>query len=129
MARGRFLFWLDFTKDHELMIAEEIDALKRHRLFTRTIRDGIRLIVDLRKGKTDVLCELFPKIVEKLRTPYDAQIRSLQSLVDDLTTLVATSESGRPPLVSRSVDVEIREAAPSNINATDNLLNAVAGLL
>lgn len=60
MARGRYMFWLDFNKDEELLLAEIIDELKRKRSFIKTLRDGIRLICDLRQGKVDVLFELFP---------------------------------------------------------------------
>ena len=60
MARYKFSFWLDCDKDNELLLAEAIDDLKRRRTFTSTIRDGIRLMCDLRRGSLDVLFELFP---------------------------------------------------------------------
>jgi hypothetical protein len=60
MARGRFTFWLDYNKDEELLLAETINELKHTRLFSKSIRDGIRLVNSLRKGKLDVLFELFP---------------------------------------------------------------------
>lgn len=60
MARGRFTFWLDYNKDEELLLADAIDDLKRKRRFVTTIRDGIRLICDLRQGRVEVLFELFP---------------------------------------------------------------------
>ena len=60
MARGRFLFWLNYDKDEELLVADMIDELKTRRQFTKSIRDGIRLVYDLRQGKVDVLRELFP---------------------------------------------------------------------
>src|SRR5690606_30743823 len=58
--RLRFTFWLDMTKPDEENIAETIDHLKAERSFVRTVRDGIRLICDLRAGRLDVLFELFP---------------------------------------------------------------------
>jgi hypothetical protein len=60
MARGRFTFWLDYGKDDELLLADTIDELKQQRSFVRTVRDGIRLICDLRQGRVEVLFELFP---------------------------------------------------------------------
>jgi hypothetical protein len=60
--RYRFEFWLDSNKNDELLLMEEIAALKKKRLFAQTIRDGIRLIVDLRRGSFDVLVELFPEM-------------------------------------------------------------------
>lgn len=58
--RLMFRFWLDLEKEEEAKIADTIELLKNQRLFSSTIRNGIRLINDLRKGKLDVLFELFP---------------------------------------------------------------------
>lgn len=58
--RLRQVFWLDMNKPDEETLADTIEHLKRQRTFTSTIRDGIRLICDLRQGKLDVLFELFP---------------------------------------------------------------------
>jgi hypothetical protein len=58
--RLRFTFWLDMLKEGELAVAEAIQKLKVDRLFAETVRDGIRLVCDLRDGKLDVLFELFP---------------------------------------------------------------------
>jgi hypothetical protein len=62
MGRGRYAFWLDYNKDEQLGLAETIDELKRTRKFVSTIRDGIRLICDLRAGRLETLFELFPWI-------------------------------------------------------------------
>ncbi len=56
----QYRFWLNANDDAELWLADEIAELKSKRSFTRTVRDGIRLVIDLRNGKTDVLFELFP---------------------------------------------------------------------
>ena len=53
-------FWLDITKDQEDRLDEQIHDLKRDRKFAGTIRDALRLILDLRMGRLDVLFELFP---------------------------------------------------------------------
>ncbi|HEX2621948.1 MAG TPA: hypothetical protein VHL11_17445 [Phototrophicaceae bacterium] len=66
MARWRYSFWLDFQKDDELVLAEIIDELKHSRRFVSTIRDGIRLIADLRAGRVGVLLELFPFVREAI---------------------------------------------------------------
>ncbi len=67
--RLKYLFWLDVNKEDEYAIAELIDELKEKRSFTRAIRDGIRLICDLRDGSTEVLFELFPWIRSELSQP------------------------------------------------------------
>lgn len=56
----QYRFFLNANDDFELWLADEIAELKSKRSFTRTVRDGIRLVIDLRNGKTDVLFELFP---------------------------------------------------------------------
>lgn len=73
MARGRFTFWLDYNKDDEILLAETIDELKRKRRFVTTIRDGLRLICDLRQGKVDVLFELFPWVKSEWMAGLQAQ--------------------------------------------------------
>jgi hypothetical protein len=87
--RLRFTFWLDLLKPDEAAIAEQIEKLKFDRTFATTIRDGIRLICDLRAGRTDVLVELFPKVVERLKTPEPSVAESrLQAHIDRLEALL-----------------------------------------
>ncbi len=72
--RLRFTFWLDLLKPDEGQLADQIELLKNDRSFAGTIRDGIRLICDLRQGKLDVLFELFPWV----RAEFMEYIQSLQ---------------------------------------------------
>ena len=58
--RLMFKFWLDISKADEESVADIIEKLKSARAFSAAIRDGLRLIWDLRQGKIDVLLELFP---------------------------------------------------------------------
>lgn len=58
--RLRFVFWLDMLDNVEQQLADYVEELKAQRTFAKTIRDGLRLIRDLRAGKVDVLFELFP---------------------------------------------------------------------
>lgn len=58
--RLRFTFWLDMLNDEEQSLADYVEELKTRRSFAKTIRDGLRLVRDLRAGKVDVLFELFP---------------------------------------------------------------------
>lgn len=64
MARYRYSIWLDSDKDDELLLMDNLDNLKKSRLYSKTIRDGVRLLLDLRAGRTDVLAELFPWAVQ-----------------------------------------------------------------
>ena len=69
-----FRFWLDVFKPQESELVDTIESLKNNRSFTQTIRDGIRLICDLREGKLDVLFELFPWV----RAEFLEYMRELQ---------------------------------------------------
>ncbi|MEL6309251.1 MAG: hypothetical protein AAFQ52_14005, partial [Chloroflexota bacterium] len=71
-----FKFWLNLDNDHDEQIADTIELLKNERSFTQTIRDGIRLIWDLRQGNVAVLCELFPFVKDKLGTRTDSNIKA-----------------------------------------------------
>jgi hypothetical protein len=56
----RFTFWVDLLNGDGQELADYIEELKSQRSFARTIREGLRLIRDLRAGRVDVLFELFP---------------------------------------------------------------------
>lgn len=60
-----FKFWLNIDNPQEQALANEIEELKESRSFTRSIRDGLRLICDLKKGRIEVLNELFPWVLEQ----------------------------------------------------------------
>ena len=80
--RLRYVFWLDMNKSDEATIAEQIETLKSERSFASTIRDGIRLISDLRAGQVDVLFELFPwvrtALMEQAQPQETPNARALQ---------------------------------------------------
>lgn len=64
--RLRYTFWLDLLKPDEAALADQIADMKRMRQFVANVRDGLRLLSDLRAGRVDVLLELFPWIAERL---------------------------------------------------------------
>jgi len=112
--RPRFDFWLDLRKPEEEEIAYQIVELKEKRAFVDTVRKGIRLMNSLILGRTDVLEELFPLVVERLREEgraesdgrgSQAQAR-LQAQIDRLEGILrvgqaaATDGEVRPLLVS-----------------------------
>ena len=91
--RLRFTFWLDMLKLDEMALADQIEQLKNERSFVRTIRDGIRLIMDLRNGRTEVLFELFPWLKNELSQPMTTIISTspdngLQHQLDRLEQLI-----------------------------------------
>lgn len=62
--RSQFKFWLDVNKPDEQALAALCEDLKRRGLYTKTIRDGINLVDDLRNGRLDVLFTLYPWVKE-----------------------------------------------------------------
>ena len=93
MSRFQFKFWLDCNKDDELLLAEEIDTLKQGRSFTATIRDGLRLILDLRAGRLDVLFELFPWVQERLNAGKGGDVGELKDKISQLEKLLISHGS------------------------------------
>ena len=97
--RLRFTFWLDMHKPDEAQLAEIIDQLKLNRSFAATIRDGIRLVADLRAGRTEVLFELFPWIKDTLQPmPSVPAERGLQEQIARLEALLLAQ--GNVPIKS-----------------------------
>lgn len=60
--RKRFMFWLRDDKPDEHYLIDLIDYLKSRGEFASTVRDGLRLVYDLRQRKWDTLFEMFPEI-------------------------------------------------------------------
>lgn len=58
--RVQFKFWMNIAKDDEFELSMEMMLLRSRRKFKATITDSLRLMLDLRAGKIDVLLELFP---------------------------------------------------------------------
>ena len=94
--RLRFTFWLDVTKDDEYELAGQIEDLKTERLFSQTIRDGIRLLCDLRAGRTDVLFTLFPWLAAEFAGPGEGEEWSLEQQLEELRHLIL-SQNGVTP--------------------------------
>lgn len=59
-------FWLNIWNTSEGRLDNEVQELKKQRKFAETVRDGLRLILDLRAGSLEVLFELFPHLQERL---------------------------------------------------------------
>lgn len=74
-------FWLDGNKPEEASLLLQIQELKALRLFSRTIRDGIRLVVSLRERRTDVLMAIFPWVADNLKN------QRIEELLDQVEKL------------------------------------------
>lgn len=63
--RRLYKFWLNLADSMEYNVAEICEYAKSRREYAKIIRDGIRLVYDLRQGQTTVLAELFPWVVNQ----------------------------------------------------------------
>ncbi|MEO8391416.1 MAG: hypothetical protein ABI700_00350 [Chloroflexota bacterium] len=141
--RMKFMFWLDSTKEDEDKLIEQIEKLKLDRLFSKTIRDGVRLICDLRAGQTDMLFELFPWVKESLQaTPpltseqrLQEQIARLEALLISqgnvpIQTSLTHKESEKParPAGKSLIQITNADSKCQNKTLTQNFMNSMKGL-
>ena len=87
--RLKFMFWLDMSKSEEMELAEDIELLKEQRLFSQTLRDGIRLICQLRAGRTDLLFAMFPWLAAEVGRPDEPLDRAIRQEIEQLRALLA----------------------------------------
>ena len=168
--RFMFRFWLDVVKPSERDLAEYLENLKAKRQLTAAIRDGLRLIRDLRAGNLDVLCELFPWVERALMDAIEAATKSssdnaensesnaILSKLDALQRVIEAQKPGghvqapssgpAPQMMSGNLSslagskplpppdanddladmLEVKEATPSDVNATQNFINSLMAL-
>lgn len=144
--RVMFKFWLNIAREEEKEIAETIQALKQDRSFSSVIRDGIRLVWDLRQGRTEVLRELFPWVLEntsprQLEAPKTGDFTPIESRLQDrfdqIERLLLTSGDKPPNLKTHSMqapsddhilaNLEIKKAR-SDENPTFNIMLSSLGM-
>ena len=102
--RVRFDFHLNIAKSDENELVQIIANLKSIGLFSKTIRDGIRLICDLRDGNLDVLFELFPWVRAEFleyMTSVQPQKSDTELVISDqlarIETMLSTNGNGSQP--------------------------------
>lgn len=144
--RRRHFFWLDDNKPTEAVLINDIGKLKENRQYTRFIRDGIRLMIDLSQGKTDVLRELFPWVLEEQKEAdlpehfyegmesFWGKLETVEKLLMNPpvmeTTTVSVQKTKRLPAKTDDDllgDLEIKQAK-SDENPTWNMLISSIGL-
>lgn len=131
-----YRFWLNIAKDDEYELAAEIEHLKTERGFTTALRDGLRLILSLRRGEFDVLYELFPGIVERVKNDLLMNalelIRESHEEVKAMRVEVArlkryAPDEDTPPRPKPAAPV-VSSEQKSEGNAVKNLLKGMANL-
>lgn len=156
--RMRFDFQLNVNKEDEYAIAEQITMLKQQGLYSKTVRDGIRLVSDLRDGKLDVLFELFPWVraefleymasVQPPKSDTEVAIAQQLARIEELlasteqTASTTTKQSGAggpkamkvPPVakpvfdLDEEVELPLKKAKSSGASA-QNFLNSAFNLV
>jgi hypothetical protein len=117
--RMRFDFQLNVAKEDEHAIAEQIADLKSQGLYSKTVRDGIRLVSDLRDGNLDMLFELFPWV----RAEFLAYVASTQPQLSDteiniqkqLSRIEQLLENGEPPAAEANTTDREGEPKPMQV--------------
>lgn len=125
--RFQLRFWLNLEKSEESWLADYIAFLKAKRNFQDTVRLGLRLIYDLRQGKTDVLLELFPFVAEVFAMEYRLNEERLAELI--AARLNGRTVEAATPLLLADDDTmlfEVKET--SGGDAIENFLTAAGGL-
>lgn len=93
----QFKFSLSIHDKHDRAVRKIVEGLRKRGKLSQSIRDGLRLINDLRRGRTKVLLELFPDILEKLCPPEP-------KTDDDLKQKIALLELRQQQLEQRQID-------------------------
>src|SRR5690606_20159236 len=140
--RLKFMFWLDMNKSDEAALAEEIESLKEQRLFAETLRDGIRLICDLRAGRTDRLFAMFPWLAAEIDRKAQVENMAIQQELDRLWGAIPSqpvangtrhglqsfSSSSSAPLPEDDDHVELQVKAAKNGASGKNFLSSLMSL-
>ena len=141
--RKKVSFWLDLNNSFEKLILQEVQYLKAKRIFTQTIRDGFRLIHDLRNHRVDVLLELFPWIedyfcndnnINKLDEKLEAHLNKVQSFIMQQGAIPVTSgqlpsRTPIPKIESKNIEIEIKNVGNTeNNNSAWNFMISSAAL-
>lgn len=89
--RMRFTFWLDLNKQDEHELADIVDTLKSQRGYASAIRDGLRMVWELRQGRVDTLVKLFPWVVERFQPQQDTS--ELAALIEQFKLAMVNTHS------------------------------------
>jgi hypothetical protein len=110
--RMRFDFQLNIAKDDENAIAEQILELKGQGLYSKTVRDGISLVSDLRAGSLEVLFDLFPWV----RADFLEYMASIQSQKNETELVIAEQLARIETMLSRTGEGTSRGGQPKPLH-------------
>lgn len=105
MPRKRIESWLRLDKPDECdLLVNIIPDLKRQKAYAAAIRDGLRIIWELRQGRTDYLLQLFPFLREALQV----------SNYHVAATIPTLSPVGKPTVVKIENEAERKALSVKN---------------
>lgn len=121
-------FWLN-KKDAEqrelIRYCEDLRDKDKPYNFVATIRDGLRIIRDLRDDNLGIFQELFPKLYEKLYLQMEADVMEqagIQSLIEVKQLLfIMRKEAQQPKQIVGMIQPLIKPVAPPPIHDDDDL--------
>lgn len=92
----QFKFSLSIHDKHDRAVRKIVEGLRKRGKLSQSIRDGLRLLNDLRRGRTKVLLELFPDIIERLCPPEPKTDDDLKNEIVALRRAIAEQGRGIP---------------------------------
>src|SRR3990167_11531903 len=114
--RMQQVFWLNVSDHSQQWLQKQIKALKQERQYSRAVRDGLRLFLDLRDGNLDVLFELFPFVKERIDTLVMARIIEYQQ------DMIRSFTSPQPAKVTPIGQGALKPVTPPAPDDDDTLL-------
>lgn len=131
--RQRLNFWLDLAKDDEYHLAEQIEWLKKSRQFKQVVTQGMRLVLSLRENRTDVLEQLFPRVVNLLvDRRHNLELERLRLEVEQLRNQLETSSVPKPAraasVATDDIELTVTKAPLAKGAIASNFMKSFAGL-
>lgn len=105
--QDQYKFSLSVRDKHSKSVKRIVEHMRQRGILSQAVRDGLRLINDLRLGKTKVLLELFPDIVDKLCPPSDPK-----EDINELKRMIQQLQQQQAKVVYVPSDGNISEDAP-----------------
>lgn len=98
-GQRQYKFSLSVRDKHNRQVKKIVDGLlvKGRGALSQSIRDGLRLLNDLRRGNTKVLLEMFPDIADKIKPPTPSDDDDLKRQIAELKRLILEQGSLPPP--------------------------------
>lgn len=122
--RVRYEFQLDHNKPEQEEIADIIEQLKNERAYAPAIRDGLRLIWELREGNLDTFRQLFPDAYHELTM---AALRNVGlSVTTDRTEQFQRKQPVKPEQPPKILAQPVSTPSPDQKKKNTQLLKGLA---